>query len=138
MKKLLFVVLVLLFCVTLVMAQEPIYDHFTYLPLVVGGSTPTPRPTPRGWDCSYNRYNCCDFSSQAEAQACYEYCLALGCGDIHDLDRDSDGVACEVYDYSTATPTVTPTETPTFTATPTLTVTATITVALAATPTPTP
>jgi len=46
MKKLLFVVLVLLFCATLVTAQEPIYDHFVYLPAVVGGSGGTATPTP--------------------------------------------------------------------------------------------
>lgn len=52
MKKLLFVVLMLLICATLVLAQEPIYDHFVYLPAVVGGvgtagptETPTVEPT---------------------------------------------------------------------------------------------
>jgi len=134
MKKSLFVILVLLLCTTFAIAQEPIYDYFTYLPLVVGGSTPTPTATPRVWDCSYNRYNCGDFSSQAEAQACYEYCMTATGQDVHDLDRDSDGIACEVYSYPTSTPTATPTETsipietPTFTATPTPTVTVTITV----------
>jgi hypothetical protein len=47
------------------------------------------------WDCSYNRYNCADFATQAEAQACYDYCMSCGVGDIHDLDRDNDGIACE-------------------------------------------
>ena len=46
-------------------------------------------------DCSYNRYNCADFSTQAEAQECYEYCLSLDKGDVHRLDGDNDGVACE-------------------------------------------
>lgn len=50
MKKLLFVVLALLLCAGLVVAQEPIYDHFVYLPMVAGGSgtvvpTETPEPT---------------------------------------------------------------------------------------------
>jgi len=60
-----------------------------------------PRPTetaqgsaPR-FDCSDNLYNCSDFSSQAEAQMCYDYCQALGRGDVHWLDDDCDGVACE-------------------------------------------
>lgn len=49
MKKLLLVVLALLLCATLVIAQEPIYDYFVYLPMVTGGvgtTTPTMTPTP--------------------------------------------------------------------------------------------
>ncbi|GAG83978.1 unnamed protein product, partial [marine sediment metagenome] len=42
-----------------------------------------------------NLYNCSDFSTQAAAQACYDYCISQGAGDIHDLDRDNDGIACE-------------------------------------------
>ncbi len=34
-------------------------------------------------DCSYNRYNCKDFSNHAAAQAYYKYCISLGKGDIH-------------------------------------------------------
>jgi len=45
--------------------------------------------------CSGNIYNCEDFSTREEAQACYDYCKSLGRGDIHDLDRDDDGIACE-------------------------------------------
>jgi len=45
--------------------------------------------------CSGNIYNCSDFSSHAAAQACYEYCLKAVGYDIHRLDRDKDGVACE-------------------------------------------
>ena len=64
------------------------------------GPTPTPSlpaqpPAAAVCDCSGNIYNCSDFSTQAEAQACYEYCKALGRGDIHRLDKDNDGVACE-------------------------------------------
>lgn len=43
--------------------------------------------------CSYNAYNCSDFKTHAEAQEVFQYCGAGG--DIHDLDRDSDGIACE-------------------------------------------
>ena len=42
--------------------------------------------------CSSNLYNCVDFNTQAEAQACYEKC---GSDDIHHLDGDNDGIACE-------------------------------------------
>jgi len=34
-------------------------------------------------------------ATHAEAQACYEYCIAQGRGDVHRLDRDKDGLACE-------------------------------------------
>lgn len=45
--------------------------------------------------CSGNLYNCADFSSHASAQACYNYCISIGRGDVHRLDADSDGSACE-------------------------------------------
>lgn len=46
-------------------------------------------------DCSGERYNCSDFAHHAEAQGCFEYCVAQGAGDIHRLDRNNDGVVCE-------------------------------------------
>ncbi len=36
-----------------------------------------------------------DFTTQAEAQAVFDYCERLGFGDVHGLDADHDGVACE-------------------------------------------
>lgn len=45
--------------------------------------------------CSGDIYNCSDFSTQAEAQTCYDYCKSLGHGDIHRLDVNNDGMACE-------------------------------------------
>ena len=45
--------------------------------------------------CEFDGYSCSSFATQQQAQAVYEHCLAQGAGDIHDLDRDSDGVACE-------------------------------------------
>ena len=45
--------------------------------------------------CSANLYNCSDFATQAEAQTCYDFCLSEGAGDIHQLDADNDGIACE-------------------------------------------
>jgi len=44
--------------------------------------------------CSYNAYNCSDFSTHAEAQEVYEFCGGVN-NDIHQLDRDKDGLACE-------------------------------------------
>lgn len=84
-----------------------------FLPLVLGGggqgaptSTPSPSPTPTPTatatiqpsgpcECYANLYNCTDFDTQAEAQACFDWCWSLGCGDVHRLDRDGDGIACE-------------------------------------------
>jgi len=42
--------------------------------------------------CSSNHYNCADFSTQADAQVVMEFC---GSDDIHYLDGDDDGIACE-------------------------------------------
>ena len=56
---------------------------------------PTQPPPAAVCECSYDKYNCKDFSTHAQAQACYEYCKSLGRGDIHRLDGDNDGVACE-------------------------------------------
>lgn len=63
--------------------------------------TTAPLPTQASFDasgvcsCSGNQYNCPDFSTHANAQACYEYCKSVGRGDIHRLDGDNDGLACE-------------------------------------------
>ena len=45
--------------------------------------------------CTNDKFDCKDFSSQHRAQACYNYCVSLGVGDIHALDNDNDGKACE-------------------------------------------
>ncbi len=46
-------------------------------------------------DCFGDRYNCSDFKTRREAQACFEHCLKVTGKDIHRLDRDKDGVVCE-------------------------------------------
>ena len=51
------------------------------------------KPT-RTWTCSYNAYNCDDFATHRQAQRVYENCGGLG-NDVHRLDRDQDGSACE-------------------------------------------
>jgi len=48
--------------------------------------------------CDYNAYNCGDFSSHAEAQAVFEKCGGVE-NDVHQLDRDKDGVACETLPW---------------------------------------
>jgi len=63
--------------------------------------TNTPRPTatattPAGpCPCHADLRNCSDFATQALAQACFDHCWALTGRDIHRLDSDGDGIACE-------------------------------------------
>lgn len=45
-------------------------------------------------DCSGNLYNCSDFASHAKAQGCHDSCGGAR-NDIHHLDSDADGKACE-------------------------------------------
>ncbi len=46
------------------------------------------------YECSRDAYNCGDFKRHSEAQQIFEYCFSTA-GDIHKLDRDNNGVACE-------------------------------------------
>jgi len=56
---------------------------------------PTTQPTDTtDYICSYNAYNCSDFTTHAEAQAVFEKCGGIN-NDIHRLDADKDGLACE-------------------------------------------
>ena len=43
--------------------------------------------------CDFDFYNCGDFKTHKEAQAAYDACG--GMDDIHELDRDKDGIVCE-------------------------------------------
>ena len=45
--------------------------------------------------CASNTYNCGDFQTHQEAQNLYDCCLQKVGVDIHRLDRDKDGSACE-------------------------------------------
>lgn len=54
-----------------------------------------PIPVPPDVECSKNAYNCSDFDTQDQAQAVYDYCMKTAGYDVHDLDRDGDGVACQ-------------------------------------------
>lgn len=55
---------------------------------------PTATSTPQvSHICSRDTYNCCDFSSQAEVQAVYDYCMADVGYDMHNLDgKDEDSI----------------------------------------------
>ena len=46
-------------------------------------------------NCSGPDLDCPDFGTHYSAQSCYDYCRDAGYGDVFDLDRDSDGSACE-------------------------------------------
>src|SRR3989339_571572 len=46
-------------------------------------------------ECSSDSYNCSNFSTHADAQVVYECCLTQIGYDIHKLDGDDDGQACE-------------------------------------------
>jgi len=50
--------------------------------------------TPSQYTCSYDAYNCDAFSTKAEAQSVFEMCGGVD-NDIHYLDGDDDGLACE-------------------------------------------
>ena len=70
----------------------------TTKPTTKATTVPTPKPTTvksAVCSCSGDIYNCADFSSHSEAQACFDYCKSIGKGDIHRLDRDNNGYACE-------------------------------------------
>lgn len=74
----------------------------TETPIPSPTSTETPVPTSTATQipsgpclCSGDLYNCSDFQTQAAAQACFDFCVSVGAGDIHRLDRDNNGVACE-------------------------------------------
>jgi hypothetical protein len=45
--------------------------------------------------CDRNRFRCDWFETQEDAQECFDLCVSQGAGDIHGLDDDKDGVACE-------------------------------------------
>lgn len=45
-------------------------------------------------DCTENLYDCGDFETHASAQACFDACFPQS-GDIHYLDANADGEACE-------------------------------------------
>ncbi len=60
-------------------------------------SIPAPiftQTTSSGRICSYNAYNCTDFTTHSEAQEVYEACGGVN-NDVHNLDREKDGLACE-------------------------------------------
>jgi hypothetical protein len=64
----------------------------TRTPTPIGGVPPTPEPL---CNCRGKPLKCKNFFNHAEAQGCYDYCFALGLGDVFGLDKDGDGRVCE-------------------------------------------
>ena len=50
------------------------------------------------YTCASDFYNCANFNTKAQAQAVFDYCEQRGRGDIHRLDTDGNGKACENLD----------------------------------------
>jgi Excalibur calcium-binding domain len=47
-----------------------------------------------GYQCGYDAYNCSDFRTRLEAQTAFRACGGRR-NDVHRLDEDGDGFACE-------------------------------------------
>jgi len=61
--------------------------------VLTSGSKPIPEGD-LGNVCNVDTYNCDDFSTQGAAQALFDECGGAN-NDIHGLDSDGNGVACE-------------------------------------------
>jgi hypothetical protein len=67
-----------------------------FVPIIPTQPPSNPNPSsPSVCSCSGNTLNCSDFSTHSSAQVCYNYCVSIGAGDIHRLDGDGNGSACE-------------------------------------------
>lgn len=78
--------------------SPPTQPTTTQLPAATSAPpTQPPPPTEASaiCSCSGDLYNCGDFGTHNAAQACFNYCVSIGAGDIHGLDRNNDGMACE-------------------------------------------
>jgi hypothetical protein len=63
--------------------------------VVVSTCSRPPSRVGEACDCKANLYDCRDFRTHEEAQLCFQYCAVVKLHDVHRLDRDNDGVACE-------------------------------------------
>lgn len=101
-----------------VVVTPSVFVHLPFIVQPIGSPPPMPTPgattiilpTPGGTAvpptettvpfevcpiCDYNAYNCDAFAIQIEAQACHDHCFSLVGYDVHRLDADNDGIACE-------------------------------------------
>lgn len=65
-----------------------------FVPKPPPAAPPASAAGPGDYSCSSNLYNCTDFATHAKAQSVYESCGWAG-NDVHWLDSDKDGIACE-------------------------------------------
>ena len=56
---------------------------------------PKPTKTKTVCSCRSDRYNCADIETRRKAREKYECCMLKVGYDVHNLDGDSDGIACE-------------------------------------------
>jgi hypothetical protein len=77
-------------------AQPTNYIFLTNTPFSLATQPALP-PQSAACSCSGDTLNCDDFNPQTEAQACMDYCIAQGAGDIHHLDNNNNGIACEDF-----------------------------------------
>lgn len=68
---------------------------FTNVPTLIVIIPTNPPPAGNVCSCSGDTLNCGDFSSYSSANACFNYCISVGAGDIHRLDGNNDGSACD-------------------------------------------
>lgn len=68
--------------------DAPQQPGLLFMPILLSDTQPL-------FECSFDAYNCSDFATQSEAQSAFNYCADRGAGDIHRLDQNDDGVACE-------------------------------------------
>ncbi|MBE0672864.1 MAG: hypothetical protein IH588_19980 [Anaerolineales bacterium] len=78
-------------------AQPTEYIYSTNTPFSLQTIQPTMPLQSAVCSCSGDTLNCKDFNSQAEAQACFNYCVSQGVGDIHQLDQNNNNDACEDF-----------------------------------------
>lgn len=76
-------------------AQPTEYIYSTNTPYSLATLQSTIPPQSAVCSCSGDTLNCSDFNSHASAQACFNYCTSQGTGDIHKIDGNNDGNACE-------------------------------------------
>lgn len=75
----------------------PVSTNVPTLPERSGPAVPLAPTSTRPYaqcDCSGDLFNCGDFASPYDAQACFNFCGGTA-NDVHRLDRDGDGNACE-------------------------------------------
>ncbi len=70
------------------------------------------------FDCSGEKYDCSDFASHEEAREVFEYCLEQTGKDVHRLDADKDGSACESLPSASSQPVPEPSTPPRIVAPP--------------------